>query len=124
MRKNSSTSGWSALAAKNCLIRGVCCSWDIGFGAGGGGRPASVPEAIARPETGVRSVSHPRNLATRCVPVLYVAVCRFPRRPPRACAAFPPLRSRTNTVRALRQLARQSVVEGKRVLVRVDLGGR
>src|SRR3546814_3243303 len=72
MRKNSSTSGWSALAAKNCLIRGVCCSWDIGFGAGGGGRPASVPEAIARLETGVRSVRHPRNLATRCVPVLYV----------------------------------------------------
>src|SRR5690606_12585829 len=45
MRKNSSTSGWSALAAKNCFIRGVCAGVTRWSAWGG---PDSLPEAAGR----------------------------------------------------------------------------
>ncbi|GAB3337557.1 hypothetical protein GCM10027359_13100 [Marilutibacter aestuarii] len=50
MRKNSSTSGCSALAAKNCFIRGVCSGvlsalldiGSLGWSWGGQGGPAAA----------------------------------------------------------------------------------
>src|SRR5690606_34617864 len=43
MRKNSSTSGCSALAAKYCFIRGVCSSLDISSAGGSRGRAIVCP---------------------------------------------------------------------------------
>src|SRR3546814_9287601 len=79
MRKNISTSGCSALAAKNCFISGVC-SGDMAFlgdrQSGGDTGPGLMQFTgpPSRPGSATRRASL-GDFPARRLPVLYVAVC-------------------------------------------------